>query len=489
MGEQSAARLQGDRYQHLYSWYELLRLLDEDSPYEYGYVEHPEAGAADDVTLHPKPGTGRAARYVQIKWHVDQGETYSFESLLKVLSGTRSLLEKLFDSWKTLRASGPVEVWLVSNWPSAPDLGGFIRSRDYIFSEDFITGGPRSDAGKARRLWKEQLGADEEEIVDFCRDLRLRLGFAGMSDFEEMVDERMARYGLRMGENARAIATDEVRTWIEVGGEKKRITRDVLLEVIERRGLRATRVEEPPVSLWIHGWGKRAFDRAPTVELDWTAHFDRASRRIPDQETWDRLLLPELVRARDELSARSGGSYIDFRGKLPLTAVLAVGATFSEVGGYKFRAEQPTRGENYLWRSDAKPSDHYFNVTEQGHEADGKDILVTLAITGDAREDVRVLSEGLPGTLKALVYAEPDNGSGDGAITCNEDAVALAIRAKELIRGSRIKYRAARTHLVLYAPATFCLFLGQRLNAVGDIVTYERTAQGGYQPSLTIRTG
>lgn len=73
----------------------------------------------------------------------------------------------------------------------------------------------------------DQLGASEEEIVQFCQDLRLRLGFAGISDFEEMVDERMARYGLRMGENARAIAMDEVRTWIEVGGSRKCITRGI----------------------------------------------------------------------------------------------------------------------------------------------------------------------------------------------------------------------------------------------------------------------
>lgn len=129
MGEQSGSRLEGDRYQHLYSWYELLHLLDEKCPYEYGYVEHPEAGAADDVTLHPYAGSTQPAKYVQVKWHVDQRAAYSFASLTEVLSGARSLLEKLFDSWKKLRADGPVEVWLVSNWPSAQDLGGFLRSR------------------------------------------------------------------------------------------------------------------------------------------------------------------------------------------------------------------------------------------------------------------------------------------------------------------------------------------------------------------------
>ena len=489
MGEQSSARLEGDRYQHLYSWYELLRLLDGGSPYEYGYVEHPEAGAADDVTFHPKTGSVHAARYVQIKWHVDQRDAYSFTNLTEVLSGTSSLLLKLFESWRKLRLEGPVEVWLVSNWPSSPALGSFIRSRGYSFSDEFFVSGSRSNAGKARRAWAEQLKATEAEVLEFCRDLRLRLGFTGISDFEEMVDERMARYGLKMGENARAIAADEIRTWIEVGGNNKRVTREMLLEVIERRQLRAHQVAEPPVSLLIHGWDKRSYDRVPTVELDWTKYFDKAARRVPHQTDWDQALLPDLIRVREELAGYQGGDYIDFRGKLPLTSVLVIGAVFREAAGYKFRAEQPTRGENYLWRSNAKPSGKVFRITMQEREKTGNDIHVTLAITGDARNDVELLNEQLAGVFKATVYAEPDSGSGDSAITCNEDAVALAVHAKELIRDCRRKYLAARTHLVLYGPATFCLFLGQRLNALGEILTYERTVEGGYQVSMSLKTG
>src|SRR5579883_1450506 len=59
MGEQSAARLAGDDYQHLYSWFELLQLLPLDSPYSHGFVEHPQAGSADDVTLHPRTKDGQ----------------------------------------------------------------------------------------------------------------------------------------------------------------------------------------------------------------------------------------------------------------------------------------------------------------------------------------------------------------------------------------------------------------------------------------------
>jgi len=487
MAKQSSSRMEGNRYQHLYSWYELLQLLDEDSPYAYGIVEHPGAGSADDVTLYARPGSGKASKFTQIKWHVDHHEEYSFESLIKVISGSRSLLQKLFDSWKQLRTSGPVEIWLVSNWGYTSKLGRVIRGRDHTFSEDFLTCSPATDAGRARDHWKEKLGADDEELGAFCRALRLRLGFGSISDLEEMVDDRMARFRLRMGANPRAIAIDEVATWVERDKGEKTIDRQVLLDTIRDRNLRATPPEAPPVSLWIHGWARRRYDRPPTIELDWTAYFDRSSRQVPDQRTWDEVLFPQLARAREELAQQHGASYIDFRGKLPLSAALAVGAAFPEVGGYSFRAEQPTRGETYLWRSDARPSERHFNVVEE-EGVPGEDLLMAFCVTGPAWIDVQGLFEET-GTYSAVVYTEVDNGPGGAALRSDADATAIAFHAKDLIRQYRQKYRASRTHLVLYGPAAFCLFLGQRLNALGEVVGYERTEKEGYQPSVRLRTG
>ncbi|MGZ3457477.1 MAG: SAVED domain-containing protein, partial [Archangium sp.] len=295
MGEQSASRLEGDRYQHLYSWYELLQLLDENSPFEFGFVEHPEAGAADDVTLHPKAGSGLATRYVQVKWHVDHRDKYSFDNLAAPpVSGGRSLLQKLFESWRKLQQQGPVEIWVVSNWPAAEDLGRYIQGRDYKLISDFFRDPPKGNLRTALDKWKQQLGVTPAELRAFCRDLRLRLSFGSISDLETQVDDRLGRHGLRMGQDPRAIVLDEVSRWIEEGGATKRITRESLLETIRTRGLLARKEEVPSVGLWIHGWARRAYERPPTVELDWTRYFDRDTRTVPSEEVWKRELLPEL---------------------------------------------------------------------------------------------------------------------------------------------------------------------------------------------------
>lgn len=487
MGEASATRLEGDRYQHLYSWYELLRLLDEASPFDYATIEHPEAGAADDVTFQARPGSQVPSRFVQVKWHVDHRGSYSFDGLVSAKPGERSLLGKLFDSWRALLSKGPAEVWLVSNWAPAPhpDIGQYIDGRTYQLLNDFFTGGERSSAAKTRAAWCRSIGASAAELESFCRDLRLQLGFSSISSLEEQVDDRMARYGLRLGKDARAIARDEIAERIEVGGNRKRLSRAELLATIERRGLRAQHPEEPTGRLWIHCWARQAWDRPPDAELDWSAHFNRETRSIPAADLWASRLLPELRQARDTLAGLNA-KYIDFRGKAPLSAMLTIGASFPQVGGFRFRAEQPTGGEILLWRSDARPSSRRFLIKFEDVQP-GPNLAVGLGVTGDGLPDLKLARAAFG--AGALIYAEPDTGAGPSALTSSGDAVALAASAKALIRDARAKHGAAKIHLVPYGPASPFLFLGQHLNALGPICLYERSPDGGYQLSHCLNTG
>ena len=72
----------------------------------------------------------------------------------------------------------------------------------------------------------------------------------------------------------------------------------------------------------------------------------------------------EWLAARQHLADRPDGTFIDFRGKLPLSMVLAVSFRFPEAGGYRFRTEPPTWGETFLWRSDVGPSGRVPRATE-----------------------------------------------------------------------------------------------------------------------------
>jgi len=489
MGQQSASRLAGDDYQHIYSWFELLQLLPADSQYIHGYVEHPQAGAADDVTLHPRD-TQRAAKYVQVKFHVDHRAAYSGSKLIEVqASDARSVLHKLFDSWRMLKDKEPggVEVWLVSNWASTEDLGEFLLE-SFCLSNDFFTGGPKSNAGKLRKLWADELGATEGELSEFCRALRLRLGFSGMEELTERVDERMKLNGLRMGKVPQELAIGIVRGWIQAGGENKRIGKLELERAIVEHGLRANPSEVPKATLIIHGWDRRYFDIPPTIELNWTGFFDIDSRSVPNQQVWADTLIPELKRAKSQLADMPGANLIEFRGKLPLSALLVVGRSLPEAGGFRLRVEQPTAGETHLWRSDAPASPFDLNISETPIEGPGKDLLVSVSLTGEAGNDVRkLLSETQ--AFKLWVDVRPATGASSTAVKSASEATAIAVKIKELMREFRIRSHAERIGLILYCPASVALFIGQRLNALGEVVAYERRTAGGYQESIVIQTG
>nr|RNJ64969.1 MAG: SAVED domain-containing protein [Leptolyngbya sp. IPPAS B-1204] len=240
-------------------------------------------------------------------------------------------------------------------------------------------------------------------------------------------------------------------------------------------------------SLWIHGWKQERYDGSPTVELDWTGYYNRETRQIPTAATWRETLFPNLVQARNTLDQMKTLKYIDFRGKLPLTAMLAVGASFPAVGGYQFRIEQLTGGQRSYWYSNASPSELKFNVIEERGKV-GKHLLIAFCISGSALADVVDFMDRSPDSFDAMVYAEPEIGTGDAVIR-SEDATALAIHGKRLIKRYRQTHRATSTHLILYAPLGFCLFLGQQLNALGEIIAYERTPDGSYQSALQLQTG
>jgi hypothetical protein len=142
----------------------------------------------------------------------------------------------------------------------------------------------------------------------------------------------------------------------------------------------------------------------------------RKASPVPSQRIWNNSLFEDLQEAKKKLDKRYRGALIDFRGKLPLTSMLAIGAKFPEAGGYSFRAEQPTRGKTVLWRSNASPSNRKFKIVSVKEREEKGDILVALSITGNAKNEVTALYNRNPETFSAMIYAEPDSGPGDDAL-------------------------------------------------------------------------
>ncbi len=488
MGNQSASRLEGDRYQHLYNWFELLQLLPENSPYSHAIIEHPEAGAADDVTLFPHAGATASAQFTQVKWHVDHSQLYDFDKLVEVDRNAKtSVLEKLHVSYRKLASLGKLELCLLSNWGPHPDFGAHLDARTESLAPDFFTSNTRA-AKAARERWCAALKIDVRELEIFCQALRFRFGFGSLKELESRVDERMAWHGLLVGETPRHIVTDAVSKWIELGGGAKEINRSTLIAVIDQLSLRAPVANEPKVSLHVHGWVRSASYGKPTIEIDWTPHFDRAARRVGDPHHWKNVLLPELSAAAARFRAMADGHFVDVKTKAPLTANLAVGATLSEAAGFVLKADQIRGGKPQRWSTLAQPTDAHFVVSRQ-EGVPGPRLLVGIEVSAPIWPELAAFAASATPAFDAICSLSPTAGPGEFAVRHEGDAVALAQSAKRVIRQLRASMTAREVHLVLCCPAALALFIGHRLNAVGRVFSYERTIDGGYSLALELNTG
>ena len=105
------------------------------------------------------------------------------------------------------------------------------------------------------------------------------------------------------------------------------------IEGFLRSAVLANLPQEASVTVWIYNWTKEAFDPPADYELDWGAHFDRASRRVPPAHIWNNDLVPQLDALRKKIMATGAVRSIRFRGKCALSTGVALGATFPAVGG------------------------------------------------------------------------------------------------------------------------------------------------------------
>lgn len=262
------------------------------------------------------------------------------------------------------------------------------------------------------------------------------------------------------------------------------LSRDDLLNVV-REAVAAFNVKTQAEGLgvFLDVWGDpNAQARlAHDAVIDWRAHFDRETRRVPDLDVWSDVLLPELAEVQRRFHASGTNRHVIVRGGGPLSVGLAVGATFSAVKGYRLTIEQ--RGDD--WTSDASGSAARF-VTPDGLEkldGDGHGLIVELNGIRDVRRKVDEYraASGAHFAARLRLELEADLEQWTAA-----DAVALARSCRRHLVQTLDRHGFDEAHLFFAVPFGFAVLLGHHLNSVGAVQAYEEQHAGGYAPSCRL---
>jgi hypothetical protein len=501
VANQVIPRLNGDEYQHLYSWWHVLSLLRRRDRVTRVRVEDADGGSVDDVTVHHEPGSGEPEEFYhyffQVKYHENQAQHYSSEKFQERKENGRSLLQKFFDTWKKLTAEHPgrqIKLYLVSNWSwshESDKIGRCLNNQEGKLSDEFFDCGPQSDIGKVREEWRAHIGAGQEEFRAFIASLHLQLGEGSFRQMQQMVSERMEHVGLKHDHNALAAAVDIVRTWIRT--KQGNITVDVLEDVLKERDLYLPPAGEQCVTVHLNTITEGAYDLEPDFVLDWRKYFegrpDLKGHQLKNPANWNKKLLPELRDVLADVRSTTKCRHVRVRGLARLSAWFAFGYTFSEVAGYTIEVEQ----QDEHWRTDTPPNGD-FRILTNGDVAgeritgQGTTVACGVSVTGLLDEDVRK-HIGTPGgqPIAALLLLRPERELGRSCLSGAADAVALARGVKESLRSFTKRWGATRLLLYYFGPLSGACFIGHQLNAICREVQIMEDQQPGYAPAFLLQ--
>lgn len=225
-------------------------------------------------------------------------------------------------------------------------------------------------------------------------------------------------------------------------------------------------------------------DAALTVDL--THRFDG---RIAKVDAWQQRVMPALEAIVEAVATRAPGRAMEFRGLIGLPAATALGATLLAPRGLTASWMQYTPGapaEPYTLTADRK--DCGFTVGLHDGRPSGADLGISVNVSGTTIPAIQVTPD-LP-DFRAWVQADPP-GNHPHMFSEAGEALDLAYRIIEEVRTARARYGCiGDLHLFVAGPVGLAFLLGQLLNTLGCVHTYEHvsdTATGHYRAAVSLR--
>ena len=218
-----------------------------------------------------------------------------------------------------------------------------------------------------------------------------------------------------------------------------------------------------------------------SLQLNWKSCFGGRERNFPPADVWNRQVIGEIQSTREWLVSTQRSRCIRLSGHRRLSASIALGSIFSAVSGFMIGMET----KEGIWCTNNHPqADTPDYLWEQDIHDDGlaEGIVVGISIKRNIANDVELYVETMDFHGPRL-YLFSDN-----AVLSAAHANRAVEKAKQIIDVLVNAVGAKKIHLFIAVPAQFALFLGHRLNAMGEIQCYEYQNTNVYVPTCLIST-
>jgi hypothetical protein len=499
-------RMQGDDYQARFFWLQACRLFQPFTKVCHVGYELALVKSFDDVVvkysepLYLERGDLVEADYYQIKFHVNQAGAFTCSAFIDpafINAKSVSLLQRLRTAQRTFAPDGVgCRLIIVSPWIVHPDdpLAVLVSNNGGEFHLDklFDGTGERSQMGQVRKMWRDHLGIDDDELRTALRPLRVYKNAPTLVGISEDLNQRLHELGF-VPVDAGQVAhpyDDLIKKLLAQGTNE--FTREVLTSVTEREKLRrAQTISDAPGPKPI---GIRSFMRWAEHMEDETAdmlclvkHFD--GRQIRTDRSWSDHILPEVNQfiSKHCSSADPILLALDAHASIAFAAGYCVGSK----SGADIALIQRTRTGKHIWRHEQPVASNHagWSITEIQHRAAAPEVALAINITHDVVGDVKDYVERTQPNVGRILSCTIQPRPGAGSLIDAAHATALAEELASLLKRRTREERVANLHIFASAPNAFMFILGQMAQAFGSCTIYEydfdSSALGAYQASMS----
>lgn len=227
-----------------------------------------------------------------------------------------------------------------------------------------------------------------------------------------------------------------------------------------------------------------AFDPEVAFQIDWRRSF---MGRLARPGAWQADLLPALSDVVVALHREAAGRAVEATGLCCLPAAFALGRVFMEPSGINLTWMQHTPGGSQRWSLADEEEESGFHARTQHVSFDGTELAVLVNVRSDVEPAVH--ASGLP-EFGAVTRIAPRDDAYPAHVASPGQATHLARLVVREIRRALTSHSHLRcAHVFLSGPAGLAVLIGQQLNALGPVQTYEHMPAGGpgrYEPAARL---
>jgi len=220
------------------------------------------------------------------------------------------------------------------------------------------------------------------------------------------------------------------------------------------------------------------------LTVDWTHRFDN---REATTGAWDAFVLPSLRSVVHAVVSRAPGRPIELSGSLVISAATALGVGFLARRDVNVTWKQVTRPGYQYWNLDTERQPSGFEYDLERRSLEGRDLAVLVSVARDV-EQAFFDTPDLPAFRAILKVTKRPKGI--HTLSTPGQAVDLAHIVEEGIEQARTSLKIGTIHLFMAVPVGLAFMIGQLLNVLGNVQTYELVsddATGGYRPAAVLR--